>query len=47
MGWNLRVLTSRYDMCGSLNFNDKDKISLKKIDKFSGPFKEARDQALG
>ena len=39
--------TTRYDMCGSLNFDDKDKISLQKIDKISGPSKDARDQALG
>ena len=29
------------------NFDDKDKISLQKIDKISGPSKDTRDQALG
>ena len=44
---NANLKTTKYDMCGSLNFDDKDKISLQKIEKTFGPSKEARDQALG
>ena len=30
---NANLKTTKYDMCGILNFDDKDKISLQKIEK--------------